>query len=96
MPIIPANNIEIKDEGVSKGFIRAINFTGTGVTATVSDSIAIVDITGGSAGEETFNALAPIGDVTIPANYSLIVPSIFTLALGKTLTLGLGSIFRIL
>lgn len=40
MPVIPSNNIEIKDEGASQGFVRSINFVGTGISASVAGSVA--------------------------------------------------------
>lgn len=46
MPIIPANNVEIKDEGVSQGRVRGIDFTGTGIAATVAGSLATVNAPG--------------------------------------------------
>jgi hypothetical protein len=49
MPIEPANNVEILDEGVSQGRVRALDFTGTGVTASVSGSVATVAVAGGGS-----------------------------------------------
>lgn len=56
MPLNPANNVEIQDEGVSQGFVRTINFTNTGVTAVVSGSTATVDIPSGGAGSVDIKA----------------------------------------
>lgn len=50
MPIIPANNIEIRDEGSAQGQVRAIDFTGAGVSASVSGSVATVTVSGGGSG----------------------------------------------
>lgn len=49
MPIQSANNIELLDEGVSQGRVRAINCTGAGVTATVTGSTATINIAGGGS-----------------------------------------------
>jgi len=46
----PANNVEALDEGVSQGYVRALDFTGSGVTVTVSGSTATVAVSGGGGG----------------------------------------------
>lgn len=46
----PANNVEVQDEGVSQGFVRALNFAGAGVSAAVSGSTGTVTIAGGGGG----------------------------------------------
>jgi len=56
MPIIPANNVEVKDEGVSQGFVRSIDFTGAGVTASVTGSTASVVIPAGGGGGAPIDA----------------------------------------
>lgn len=50
MSVKPANNIEVRDEGVSQGFVRAVDFVGSGVSATVSGSVATVTVSGGGGG----------------------------------------------
>jgi len=55
----PANNVEVQDEGVSQGFVRALNFTGAGVTATVAGSVATVTVPGGGAGS-TITEVTPV------------------------------------
>lgn len=42
--------IEIRDEGATQGRARVVDFTGAGVTATVSGQIATVTIAGGGGG----------------------------------------------
>jgi hypothetical protein len=42
--------IEIRDEGASQGRVRAVDFTGTGVSASVSGTVATVTIAGGGTG----------------------------------------------
>lgn len=39
--------------------------------------------------------LEPTGDVSIPANEGVVVPDRFVIAAGRTLTLGVGSVFQI-
>lgn len=64
MPVHPANNVEVLDEGVSQGFVRGIDFTGGEVTATVSGSRATVNIPTVSAPVGA-DPTAQIGLVTI-------------------------------
>lgn len=40
--------VTVQDEGTTQGSINTMNFTGSGVTATVSGNIATVNIPGGS------------------------------------------------
>lgn len=49
MPVHPANNVEVLDEGVSQGFVRGIDFTGGGITATVSGSRATANVPAAAA-----------------------------------------------
>lgn len=49
--------LEIRDEGVSQGFARAIDFVGAGVAAAVAGSVATVLIPGGSGGGLTYTEL---------------------------------------
>ena len=57
MSLKPANNVEVQDEGASQGFVRALNFTGAGVTATVAGSVATVTVPGGGAGSLTLTTV---------------------------------------
>lgn len=45
--------IQILDEGVSQGNVRSVDFTGAGVTASVSGSAGTVNISGGGGGGHT-------------------------------------------
>jgi len=62
MPVRPANNVEVKDEGTSQGFVRALNFVGAGVVAAVAGSIATVTIAGGGG-----SATVTQTTITLPA-----------------------------
>ena len=42
--------IDIQDEGVSQGQVTRLNFTGTGVAASVSGFTGTVNVTSGGAG----------------------------------------------
>jgi hypothetical protein len=42
--LVPALTIEIKDDGTSKGYVRAVDFVGRGVDASVAGSMATVTI----------------------------------------------------
>lgn len=42
MPIKPANTLQIKDEGVSQGFIRALDFVGASIAVTVSGTTGTI------------------------------------------------------
>lgn len=48
MPVINPTLVDVKDEGTSQGRVTAIDFTGAGVTASVSGTIATVNVPGGS------------------------------------------------
>lgn len=50
MPLTPANNIEVRDDGVSEGYVRALDFAGAGVSVAVSGSVATVNVSGGGGG----------------------------------------------
>jgi len=50
MGVEHSQRIEILDEAVSQGRIRSINFTGAGVTATISGDVATINIPGGGGG----------------------------------------------
>lgn len=50
MPIIPATSIEIKDEGVIKGYIGSVDYVGAGVVAAVVGDVATITIAGGGGG----------------------------------------------
>lgn len=50
MPLKPANNVEILDEGISQGFVRSVDFVGSGVSVVVSGSRATATITSGGGG----------------------------------------------
>lgn len=57
MPIIPANNVEVRDEGTTQGRVRTLDFVGSGVVASVVGSVATVTVSGGGGGSPTFTAL---------------------------------------
>lgn len=94
--IIPANNIEARDEGTSQGFVRTLDFVGAGVAASVSGSVATVTINGGAGGDIAMSLLAPTSDETITAGNSAVLARSYKIASGKKLTLGSASRFRIL
>lgn len=48
MPLVPANNIEVKDEGTIQGRVRTLDFVGASVVATVSGSVGTITVSGGS------------------------------------------------
>jgi hypothetical protein len=43
-----AKRVQILDEGTSQGFAGRLDFTGTGITASVSGNTATVTVSGGS------------------------------------------------
>lgn len=96
MSLIPANNIEVQDEGTSQGRVRTINWVGAGVAATVSGSVATVTVSGGAGADIASSTLAPTTDETIAAANSAVLVRSYTIASGKKLTLGLAARFRIL
>lgn len=50
MSIAKGNRVLVQDEGVSQGYASTINFTGAGVTASISGATATVNIPGGGGG----------------------------------------------
>jgi hypothetical protein len=68
MPVTHPSIIEIQDEGVSQGFVTAINAVGAGVVATVVSGVGILTIAGGGGGSATVTQV----EVTCPypAKYS--------------------------
>jgi hypothetical protein len=55
MPIQPALNIELQDEGTSQGRVRVLNVTGAGATASVAGSVGTINIPGGGGGGGSVN-----------------------------------------
>lgn len=93
--VINPPRIEILDEGVSQGRVTRVDFTGSGIAATVVGELATVNSTAGGAGDIALSLLAPAVDETITAGYSATVERKFTVASGKKLTIGSGARFRI-
>ena len=93
MPIIPANNVEVKDEGVSQGFVRTLDFVGSSVAAVVAGSTGTITV---SAGDIALSLLAPAVNETITAGYSAVIVRSYTVASGKKLTIGSAARMRIL
>jgi len=50
MPVYNPSGVEVRDEGVSQGVVHSLDFTGAGVTATVSGDTATVNVPGGGPG----------------------------------------------
>ncbi len=95
MPVINPPRIEILDEGVSQGRVTRIDFTGSGIAASVSGESATVNSTAGGAGDIALSLLAPLVDETITAGYSATVERKYTVASGKKLIIQTASRFRI-
>ena len=95
MPVTNPTRITVLDEGAIQGLISRVDFTGAGVTASVSGPTATVNIPGGAGGDIALTLQAPSTDETITAGYSAIVNRKYTIASGKKLTIGSGAIFRI-
>ena len=66
-PVLP----EIRDEGVSQGRALAINFTGAGVTASVSGFVGTVNIPGGGGGGATATRVTAV--FPYPTRHSQVV-----------------------
>ena len=95
MPITNPTRIEVLDEGSTQGLVSRVDFTGAGVAATVSGSLATVNIAGGAGGDIAMSTLAPAVDETITANYGAYVPEYYEVADGKFLEVGAGAVFEI-
>lgn len=66
--ISKGNRIELREEGASLGFVRALNIAGSTVTATVSGDVGtITDAGGGGAGSDfvTLASYAPSGATSV-------------------------------
>lgn len=61
MSVINPTLVDIQDEGVSQGRAVAVNFTGAGVTASISGFTATVNIPGGSGSGATGTAVLDFG-----------------------------------
>lgn len=61
--------VVIQDEGTDQGTVDTINFTGAAVTATVSGSVATVNITGGGGGVTETERLLGGGEPIIGSLY---------------------------
>lgn len=61
MPINKANRIEVRDEGVFKGIVRALDLVGAGVTATVTGDVATITIAAGGGSATTGTAIVDFG-----------------------------------
>ena len=48
---------EIQDEGIDKGYATRINFTGSGVSTTVSSGVATVTVSSGGGGSFTLDTV---------------------------------------
>ena len=95
MPIINPPRIEILDEGASQGRVTRMDFTGSGIAATVAGELATINSTAGGAGDISLSLLAPLVDETITAGYSAYLVDFYEVALDKFLEVGLGSVFEI-
>lgn len=51
--IYKSSRVRISDEGTIQGYVRAIDFVGAGVTASIAAGIATITISGGGAGAPT-------------------------------------------
>lgn len=54
VPLPEDIGVTVEDEGTEQGFVQRVNFTGAGVTASVSGDEATVNIPGGGGGGGTF------------------------------------------
>lgn len=95
MPVTNPTRIEILDEGTTQGLVSRIDYTGAGVSASVTGPTATVNIAGGAGGDIAMSTLAPAVDETITANYGAYVPEYYEIADTKYLECGDGAIFEI-
>lgn len=58
LTIIACDDVSILDEGTFQGEAAAINFTGAGVTTSVTDGVATVTINGGGSGSGTVETIS--------------------------------------
>ena len=90
MSVKPANNVEVRDEGASQGFVRALDFTGTGVTATVSGSTATIAVSGGGGpgGDLQLDKHVLSASFTITAGWAAYITRYLEIPAGMTLEIG--------
>lgn len=64
--IVKANRVEVRDEGSIQGLVRSLDFTGSGISASVSGTVATVTVSGGTApGLVLLSAYTPSGAATV-------------------------------
>jgi hypothetical protein len=59
MPVSNPSATFIQDEGAAQGAVRTLNFTGSGVTASVSGGVATIAVTSGGGGSGAIDGGAP-------------------------------------
>ena len=60
MPVTPANDVAVLDEGTLQGYAREVDFVGAGVTAAISGIRATVTVSGGGGGGGGTNATTTV------------------------------------
>ena len=95
MGVTNPTRIEVLDESSTQGLVSRIDFTGAGVSATVTGPTATVNIAGGAGGDIAMSTLTPLVDETITANYGAYVPEYYEIADTKFLECGDGAVFEI-
>ena len=88
MPVHNPEALEVKDEGTTQGRARTLDFTGAGVSASVSGQTATINITGGASAELLFNKHIITSDITITAGYTVYIPRYMEPATGVTVEIG--------
>lgn len=61
VPLPDEIGVTVEDEGTEQGFVQRLNFTGAGVTATVSGDEATITIAGGGGGGTFLGATVDFG-----------------------------------
>lgn len=91
-------SIDIRDEGTSQGYVRAVNFVGSPVTATVSAGVATVTVSAGAIAmtEVEIDFGAPgcgttvIGDLNSPEHCEVTVTDAAVTATSKIIAMQAG------
>ena len=76
MPVTNPSLIDVRDEGTSQGRVYALNFTGAGVTATVSGLVGTVNIPGGGVGASWTVVEANLGSASWRGKFTVIDASV--------------------
>lgn len=90
--VIRQPRVEIKDEGISQGRASIVDFTGAGVTASVSGQTATVNIAGGAGGANWTETEIDFGSAVPKYDASFVVVDAAVSAVSKVAVVSSGKV----